>query len=257
MNTNKKPSASASATTSAAWPPASLLAVDEANPWSRTVAFDLHHVIVDWAGAFAAFVNDDRRATGRKPISPDQMCFYRMGTDPAVDLTQEEFDEYFVTFARLSRGGYGSLTPYPGIKEALEKIRAAGIKIQVFTWVPGAVDRKPGSAAGYGTGVAQSVTKDLIRKLGLPVDPDRDLRFMSPGEKAATMVEEHIPLLVEDNPETAVAAALGIAHASILVPEKYNEGLVCRNVLRLSNRAELADAVISFFAKLDEAGRLL
>lgn len=256
MDTNKKTSRG-SVPTDASWPPASLLSVDEANPWSRTVAFDLHHVIVDWAGQFSAFINDDRRATGRKLISPEQMRFYRMGTDPAVDLTQEEFDEYFVTFARLSRGGYGSLKPYPGIKEALEQIRAAGIKIQVFTWVPGAVDRKPGSAAGYGTGIAQAVTKELVRKLGLPIDPDRDLRFMTPGEKAATMVEEHIPLLVEDNPETAVAAALGIAHASILVPEKYNEGLVCRNVLRLSNRAELADAVISFYAELNDAGKLL
>lgn len=100
------------------------------------------------------------------------------------------------------------------------------------------------------------MTRDLIVKLGLPVDVERDLRFMKPERKKWEMAEEHIPLIVEDNPETAVAVA-SAAHAVILVPEAYNKSLSFNNVLRLNDRGELAPAVINFYKKLDEAGVLL
>jgi hypothetical protein len=66
-----------------------------------------------------------------------------------------------------------------------------------------------------------------------------------------------VPLLIEDNPETAVSVGMGIAHAVILVPESTNLGLVAPNVLPLTERKDLAKSVISFFAKLADAGLLL
>lgn len=237
------------------WPPQTVLNPGPNHKWSREVVFDFHEVVVKWLERFCEFVNQQY---GFNPkLTPEQIRYYRMQFDPNNPLTPEQFEEAFVAFCRLSRGGYGDLQPHDGIKEAMQQIKDAGIKVNIWTWTPGAAEIKPTGHSGYQTGIAQRVTKELIRKLGLPVDVNRDVRFITPGQKSFEMAAEHIPLIVEDNPETAVSVGLGIAHAAILVPEPYNEGLVCRNVLRLSNRAQLAPTVISFYKKLDEAGLLL
>lgn len=235
------------------WPPASVLNPGSSHKWSREVVFDFHEVCVKWTKRFCDFIN---RCYGYD-IKPEQIRFYNMQFDPSIPLTPEQFDEAFVSFCRLSVGGYGDLESHAGIKETIEQIKAAGIRVQIWTWTPGAAEIKFDGAGAYNTGIAQRVTKDLIRKLGLPLDADRDVRFMKPGEKKWEMAKEHIPLIVEDNPETATSVALGAAHAVVLVPESYNEGFTCRNVLRLSNRKALAATIIDFYKKLDEAGKLL
>ncbi len=242
----------ASRRTTKDWPPASVLNPGQRVKWSREVVFDFHEVCVKWIARFCDFVN----TLYGYNIKPDQLGFYNMQFDPSIPLTPEQFDQAFASFARLSVGGYGDLEAHEGIKEAIEQIQKAGIRVLIWTWTPGAAEIKFDGTGAYQTGIAQRVTKDLIRKLGLPVDVDRDVRFMQPGRKKWEMAEEHIPLIVEDNPETAVAVA-SAAHAAILVPEHYNDSLEFRNVLRLSDRRELAPTVIDFFKKLDEAGVLL
>jgi len=140
--------------------------------------------------------------------------------------------------------------------EAMRKIIAAGIGIEIWTWTPSASETQFSGLKSYGTGIAQRVTLDLIQKLKLPIDIVREVRFMSPDRKKWEMVEERIPLIVEDNPETAVGVGRGIGHAAILVPESYND-ITSENVLRLTDRKHLAATVIGFFAKLDAAGVLL
>ncbi len=109
-------------------------------------------------------------------------------------------------------------------------------------------------AQGYGTGIAQHVTKQLVARLGL--NPDTDVRFVSPGNKKYVLADEHIPLIVEDSAETAVGVGQ-MAHAAILVPETYNRGIKAPNVLRLTSRDQLAPTVIDFFEKLDATGLIL
>lgn len=237
----------------AGWPPASVLSPKPNHKWTKEVVFDFHEVCVRWLPRFCDFVN---RTYGYN-IKPEELSFYNMQFDPSCPLSPEEFNQAFVAFARLSEGGYGTLEPIPGIKETMEQIKAAGIGIKIWTWTPGAAEQKFEGGSAYQSGIAQRVTKELIVKLGLPVDADRDLRFMPPGMKKWEMAEDHIPLIVEDNPETALSVGLGIAHAAILVPEPYNEGFASRNVLRLSDRSELAPTVIDFFKKLEDAGVLL
>jgi len=234
------------------WPPESVLNPGPNHKWSREVVFDFHEVCVKWLKRFCNFYNQLHGTN----VKPEDIDFYNMQFNPKSGALPEQFDKSFVAFARLSTGGYGDLEPHDGIKEAMDQIRAAGIKIRIWSWTPAAADVKPDGAGAYHTGISQAVTKQLIVRLGLPVDVDRDVDFMQPGRKKWEMAEQHIPLIVEDNKTTASDVA-DAAHAVVLVPERYNEGFECRNVLRLSDRSLLAATVIDFYKKLDEAGVLL
>lgn len=242
----------ASAKSAANWPPRSVLVPGDPDfRWERTVVLDLHNTLVNWLGAFVEFVNVQYGHN----IDQKTVSFYHMQFDPDNALSGREFFDAFVAFARRAKGGYADLKPYPGAVEAIKAIKDAGIGVQVWTWVPGAAETRLDNKAGaYGTGIAQRVTKDIIASLGL--NPDRDVRWISPGSKKFEMAEEHIPLIVEDSAETAVGVGQ-MAHAAILVPETYNKGIKAPNVLRLNDRSELAPTVIEFYKKLDEAGLLL
>jgi len=252
---SKKPKGGRQAVVAASapnWPPRSVLTPSDPDfRWERTVVLDLHNTLVDWLGAFAQFCN---LHFGHN-IDPKKTTFYHMQMDPDNALSGKEFLDAFIAFARRAEGGYAALQPYPSSVKAIKDIKAAGINVEVWTWVPGAAEmRIDNHAQGYGTGIAQRVTKELIAKLGL--NPDVDVRFITPGQKKFEMVAEHIPLIVEDSPETAVGVGQ-MAHAALLVPESYNRGIKAPNVLRLNDREQLAPTVIEFYKKLDAAGLLL
>lgn len=233
------------------WPPKSVLKPGEDNPWNRTVVFDLHNTLVNWTDAFCAFANTQMGYA----LKTDKQKFYHLQMDPDNPLSHEEFVALFDAFAARHVGGYGDLEIYPGALEALQAIKDAGIDIQIWTWTPGAIDASMSHHDRMNsTGAAQTVTRELVRKLG--IDPDRKLRFISPGAKKYEMCSEYIPLIVEDSPETAVGVGQ-MAHAAILVPEPYNKGIKATNVLRLDHRNQLAPTVIKFFEELEAAGALL
>ena len=236
-----------------AWPPVSVLNPGANFFWKREVAFDFHQVIANWVEQYVKFINK----TYGYNIDHTKVDFYNLQFDPNIPLTPEQHEESFVAFARLSKGGYGSLKPYDGVVETFRKIHEAGISIKIYTWTPGAAEKILGTVKSYNSGIAQRVTRELIESLDLGIDVDRDVKFMHPGEKKWRMSEDHVPLLIEDNPETAVSVGMGIAHAVILVPESTNLGLVAPNVLPLTERKDLAKSVISFFSKLADAGLLL
>jgi hypothetical protein len=235
-----------------AWPPESVLSV-EPEFWKREVAIDFDQVVANWTEQYVKFVNK----TYGYNIDHTKVDFYHMQFDPSIPLTPEQHAEAFIMFSRLSRGGFDSLKPYDDIRETFRAILDAGIRIKIYTWVPGAADKVPGGAKSFNSGAAQRARFEMIKALDLGIDPVKDLKFMGPGEKKWKMAEEHIPLLIEDNPETAVGVGMCAAHAVILVPETTNAGLIAPNVLPLKNRKDLASAVISFFEKLDDAGLLL
>ena len=232
------------------WPPANLLAQPEM--FVRKVVFDLHGPILDWATPFCEVAEG---LYGVK-LDPAKVSIYNMAYDASFGLSPAQFNNAFVTFARLARGGYGDLPARAGIQETFAKLKAAGIAVEIWTWVPGAAEHNHDTLKPFGTGIAQSGTLELIRSLGLVDDVQRQVRFISPNAKAAEMAEEHIPLIVEDHPVTAVAAGM-FGNACILVPETYNEHIVAPGVLRLNRHSELASTIIGFFKAMDTAGALL
>jgi hypothetical protein len=159
--------------------------------------------------------------------------------------------------ARLAKGGFGDLDFTPGIQQMFKDIQAAGIKTEIWTYVPGATDYGHDTLVAHGTGIAQSATYDLIQRLGLVKDVKRQVRFIQPGAKVPAMVEEHIPLIVEDNPVTAVDAGMNYGLAAIVTPHTYNKTLQGSGILRLENHDQIAVAVIEFFRLMEEAGALL
>jgi len=239
-------------TTPRNWPPTSVLEPGESHKWAPVVAFDFHEVVVSFLKQFAVVAN---RSYPTAKMAPETAKFYHPGYDPEVGINPIEFQHLFKTFCMLSPGGYGDLPLIEGIKEQMEAIRAAGIGIVILTWVPGATDVMDWDKNPLHSGTAQRETLKLIEKLGLPIDVDRDVKFISPSQKPGYLGKKHIPLLIEDNRTTAVAVA-DMAHAAILVPTSYNE-VTCPNVLRLASRGELGDRVVEFYTELRNRGLLL
>lgn len=233
------------------WPPANLLS--QRDEFVKKVIFDLHGPILDWSKAFCEVAGS---LYGVK-LDPAAVRYYNMGYDASFPLSPAQFNAIFPVFARLARGGYGDLELRPGIVETLKQLREAGIAYEIWTWVPGAAESNHETLKAFGTGIAQSVTRDLLVKAGVITDPMRQLRFIKPNDKVPSMMEEHIPLIVEDNPVTAVAAGMAAGHACILTPEPYNEHLAANGVLRLNDHSELAPVIIDFFKKLEDAGSLI
>jgi len=236
-----------------AWPPETVLNPGENFLWKREVAIDFDQVVANWTEQYVKFIN----LTYGYNIDHKQINFYNMQFDPRIALTPEQHEESFIAFSRLSKGGFDSLKPYDGIVKTFRQILDAGIRIKIYTWVPGATEKVPGGAKSFNSGQAQRARYEMIKALDLGIDPIKDVKFMGSGAKKWKMAEEHVPLLIEDNPETAVGVGMCAAHAVILVPESTNAGLIAPNVLPLTDRKDLAKTVISFFKKLDDAGLLL
>jgi hypothetical protein len=219
----------------------------------RKVAFDFHGPITDFNNPIAAYLSG---LYGVK-IEPSMLNHYKWGYNASMPITQPEFEQGLMNFGRLARGGFSDLPAMEGIVEALKEIQAAGIALEIWTYVPGATDYDAETLVARGTGIAQLGTRTLIEKLGIVANVDKQVRFIRPDQKIAKMALEHIPLIVEDHPVTAVQAGAEFGSAAILVPEPYNRGIAAPGVLRLENRAELAPAIIDFYKKLDEAGCLI
>jgi hypothetical protein len=190
-------------------------------------------------------------------LTPEQVRHYNMAYDANFPLSPVQFNRVFQVITQMSRGGYSDLPIREDAVEQFKLIKAAGIPIEVWTYVPGALDHDHETLKSHATGIAQRGTRDLIASMGIVDDVMRQVRFVRPDAKPYLMAEEHLPLIVEDNPVTALAAGYAFGNAAILTPEPYNEHLVCPGVLRLNDISELAPTVIDFFEKLEAAGAIL
>lgn len=234
------------------WVPPNVLA--QKKTFLRKVIFDFHGPISDFNNPIAAYLSG---LYGVK-IDPAMMLdHYRWGYNSRMPITQPEFERGLENFGRLARGGFSDLPAMPGIVEALKSIKDAGISVEIWTYVPAATDYDADTLVARGTGIAQLGTIELIEKLGIVENVRKQVRFIRPDQKASKMALEHIPLIVEDHPVTAIQAGAEYGNAAILVPEPYNKGISAPGVLRLENRADLAPAIIDFYKKLDAADCLI
>ncbi len=243
------------------WPPAHLLASGSQRKFRKVVGIDLHQTILDFSGPFSAFMA--QLYAGSNMNSTTTRTYHPAG-DPNSKIGYTEFERALSKFVQLSNGGYGSLTALPGAIEGLKRLRAAGIEIQIMTYVPGASDLQATDQLPFNTGIARATTKELLKKLGFPVE-DKDIVFIAPHKKAWHMLDQgnKIPLLIEDNRTTASDVAdKGLA--AILVPTSYNQCSDIPGVLRVAEQAkpelvwkEVADHIISFFETLAANGQLV
>lgn len=231
------------------WPPANLL--EQRETFVKKVVFDLHGPILDWSKAFCGL------ASGMFGVTLDESAvrYYSMAYDSKFPLSPDQFNRLFATFARLGKGGYGDLEVRPGVVETFKQIREAGIAVEIWTWVPGAAEHDHETLKSFGTGIAQSATYELIERLGIVDDVQKRVKFVSPTSKVGRMLDKHIPLIVEDNPVTAVHAS-SAGNACILTPEPYNLHTRDQGILRLNDHSEIASVVIDFFQKLEAAGAI-
>lgn len=233
------------------WPPANLLT--QKKMFLKKVIFDLHGPILDFNGPFLAHLS----GLYNKELHAGMLDHYNMGYNSRMPITPHQFQRGLENFGRLARGGFSDLPAMPGIVEALKQIQEAGIRLEIWTYAPGATDYSHDTLLANGTGIAQLGTMECIEKLGIVKDVNKQVRFIKPEHKAGMMAHEHIPLIVEDHPVTAVTAGAAYGNAALIVPEFYNQGVSAPGVLRLDNRTDLAPAIISFFKKLEDAGCLI
>ena len=228
------------------WPPYSIINAAAGEKHVACVAFDFDEVIASWIEKFAAHA---KSMYPQSNLDHLRQLYYHPGFDPSVNLTVREFEQCFNTFVPLAKGGYGDLNLIGNIKEQMQQIVDAGIRIKIITHVPGpsslsATDQNP-----VHTGTARRVRMEMIKAMGLPIESENDVEFISPHDKRGWMARNYVPLLVEDSFANAASAAeWGLA--VLLVPTSINRGFKCPNVKRLSNRNQIAQAVIEFYAEL-------
>ena len=228
------------------WPPYSIVNVEPEDKHAACVAFDFDEVIASWLTGFATHV---KKMYPHCNIDPDRMLYYHPGYDPSVNLTVREFEHCMESFVPLGRGGYGDIPVIGDIVSQMKQIVAAGIRIKIITHVPGPSSLTATDEAPIHTGVARRVRMEMVKALGLPIESENDVEFIAPHDKRKWMAKNYVPLLVEDSFANAASAAeWGLA--VLLVPTSYNRGFQCPNVKRLTNRNQLAQAVIEFFTDL-------
>jgi hypothetical protein len=252
MSVNKKSKGLvlAAAPSAPNWPHTCITSPAKHFEWAPILLSDLHGVFVDWETKFQSFC-----ASHGVHFEIEGRTFYDIGRDPSQSITPDQFAELFTEFVRLPEG-YGALEPNPVVIHQMEAIVKAGIKLVIATYTPGATDLRPDGTMGFHHGIAQRVTKELIMKHLGHLIREQDIIFCSPSAKKHLMFEMHCPLIVEDHPVTAVDVATS-AHAAILVPRSYNASIInVTNVLRLEDDNQLADAVLSFFEGILDAGKL-
>ena len=233
------------------WPTANVIL--QKKMFLKKVIFDFDGPIVDFTTPFCDFLS----RLWKVKIDKSMLDHYNMGYNARMPISPHQFQVGLDNFGRLSSGGFSDRAAMEGIHDVFAKLEAAGIRTEIWTYSPGATDYNPDTLVANGTGTAQNATMQLIERLKIVKDPRKQVRFIKPEHKAIEMAKEHIPLIVEDHPVTAIAAGTAFGHAAILVPEPYNKGVSAPGVLRLDNRADLAPAIIDFFKKLEEAGCLL
>lgn len=244
--------------TQTSWPPAEILRCGR--KFRKRVGLDLHGTVLDFDGPFSKFLSELYPGASMNP----NRRFYHCAGDPESKIGYIEFERALNKFISLTKGGYGALPAIPGAIEQLKRIRAAGIEIEVMTYVPGASDHQPTDALPHNTGAARLATKNVLKELGFPIE-DSDITFLPTHYKCWHMLDQgvKIPLIVEDRLTTAVdVAEKGLA--AIVVPTPYNVGANIPGVLRVESQAKpedtwkvVADNIIAFFDALEANGQLV
>lgn len=226
----------------------------------KRVGLDLHGTVLNFDGPFGEWLKEMYKGSSMNP----ERNFYHAAGDPGCKIGYIEFERALNKYIQLTEGGYDSFPEIAGAIKGLKKIRAAGIEIEVMTYVPGASDLQPTDALPHNTGAARLGTKNLLKRLGFPVE-EKDITFISTHGKSWHMLDKevNIPLIVEDRLATACdVAEKGLG--AILYPASYNKCSGIPGVHRVAPQAKaedtwdvLADNVIAFFNALEANGQLV
>ncbi len=244
--------------TQTSWPPAEILQCGR--KFRKRIGLDLHGTVLDFDGPFGEFL---AQLYPKASMNPNRNVYHVAG-DPTSNIGYIEFERALNKFIALSKGGYGSLPAIPGAIEQLKRIRAAGIEIEVMTYVPGASDHQYTDALPHNTGAARLATKNLLKQLGFPVE-ENDIAFLSTHGKSWHMLDQgvKIPLIIEDRLATACdVAEKGLG--AILYPTAYNKSSGIPGILRVDPQAKaedtwkvVADNIIAFFDALEANGQIV
>jgi phosphoglycolate phosphatase len=108
------------------------------------VIFDLDGTLIDSKEDLANSVNATLKWTGRPPVSPEVVATYVGNGAPVLvrralgrDATEEEVGkalEYFLAYYREHMLDHTRL--YPGVREGLDELRSAGVRMAVLTNKP-------------------------------------------------------------------------------------------------------------------------
>jgi hypothetical protein len=240
------------------WPPAHILACGR--KFRKRVGLDLHGTVLDFDGPFGEFLAEIYTGASMNPNRE----VYHVAGDPTSKIGFIEFERTLNKFIHLTTGGYDSFPAIAGAIEQLKRIRAAGIEIEVMTYVPGASDMQYTDMLPHNTGAARLATKMLLKKLGFPIE-ESDIVFLPTHAKSWHMLDQgvKIPLIVEDRLATAcdvVEKGLG----AIVYPASYNQCSDIPGLLRVAPQAKpedtwkvVADNIISFFDALEANGQIV
>ena len=239
-------------------PPVEIL--QSGRTFRKRVGLDLHGTVLDFDGPFGAYL---AQLYPGASMNPDRNV-YHAGGDPKSKIGYIEFERALNKFIAMDNGGYGSCPEIAGAIENLKRIRAAGIEIEIMTYIPGASDMQYTDALPHNTGQARRATMELLKKLGFPIE-ERDITFISTHGKSWHMIDPQvrIPLIIEDRLATACdVVEKGVA--AILVPTAYNKCSGIPGLFRVEPQAKpqdtwkvVADNVISFFGALEANGQLI
>lgn len=240
------------------WPPAEILHCGR--KFRKRIGLDLHGTVLDFDGPFGKFLSELYPGAS---MNPNRNVYHAAG-DPASKIGYIEFERALNKYIHLTKGGYGALSAIPGAIEQLKRLRAAGIEIEVMTYVPGASDHQHTDALPHNTGAARLATKNLLKQLGFPIE-ESDIVFLSTHGKSWHMLDQgvKIPLIIEDRLATACdVAEKGLG--AIVYPAAYNKCSDIPGILRVEPQAKpedtwkvVADNIIAFFDALEANGQIV
>ncbi len=223
--------------------------------WLPLLTLDVDGCLLEWRQDFCNFVNAIWAASGSKRrLDPAVMSIFYFGNDPRSGMTDREFGVMFKRFAEQSVGGFDALKVIEGAVEAVQKLRAAGIKPLVMTDVPGVLDL---AADGFfnANGYAQQQRRKQLLSLGI-VDSIEDVLFVRGQNKAARMLQERSPAAVEDRFSTAASMTTDYGLQCFLMAQPYNLGVTCPGVVRYDDLAAAVPDILNLFDQLEAAGKL-
>jgi len=120
--------------------------------------FDLDGTLIDSKGDLAQAVNATRRHMGMTPLENERVYSYvgngapvlirRALGEQATEIQVQEALEYFLEFYREHKLDYTTL--YPGVRESLDRLLAAGKRMAVLTNKPVNISRAIVEGLGVG-----------------------------------------------------------------------------------------------------------
>ncbi len=231
------------------WIPATLL--QPGVKWRRKFIWDADDCTFTFRETLAEYVRKQRGLDLDLKTCP----YYDFSLDPNLPYSTAEFQQDFIAFSRLTKGGYDTRIPRPGVEKAMKLLEDNGIVNCLWTAAPGTNDHIPWLGRTLWSAAPQEATFELIEKYKLPIQA-RNVKFLGAGQKASEMAEGHYPAIADDNLVTQVdVGSRGLL--AFLINQPYNQAGEIPNVIRVGTKAknpdllQVAKMVVTLFNELE------